>query len=133
VLDYSAAVDCALREPAGEQAQEEPKDWGRSPRLRQDCGEWPAQGRYAILRAMDPVPPTTPTWLRWLRQTGRGTTAAAVLEAVSPLAAVGAQFLYLVQPLFSTSTELRRTARLLEDPGLLSRVIEDLGASEGGR
>jgi hypothetical protein len=82
---------------------------------------------------MDPVPPTTPTWLRWLRQTGRGTTAAAVLEAVSPLAAVGAQLLYLAQPLFSTSTELRRTARVLEDPGLLSRILEELDASEDER
>lgn len=82
---------------------------------------------------MDPVPPTTPTWVRWLHQTGRGTTAAAVLEAVSPLAIVGAQVLYLLHPLFGASTDLYRTARLFEDPTSLDRLIKDLDHSERGR
>ena len=82
---------------------------------------------------MDPVPPTTPTWLRWLHQTGRGTTAAAVLEAVSPLATVGAQVLYLLHPLLPPSADLHRTARLLEDPASLDRLIEDLERSENSQ
>ncbi len=82
---------------------------------------------------MDPVPPTTPTWLRWLHQTGRGTTAAAVLEAVSPLATVGAQVLYLLHPLLAPSADLTHTARLLENPASLDRLIEDLENSEHNR
>jgi hypothetical protein len=75
---------------------------------------------------MDPVPATMPTWLRWLQETGRGTTAAAVLEAVSPLATVGAQALYLLHPLFAPTTDLARTARLLEDSDSFERVIAEL-------
>ena len=79
---------------------------------------------------MDPVPATTPTWLRWLHETGRGTTAAAVLEAVSPLATVGAQALYLLHPLFAPTTDLARTARLLEDPDSFERLIAELDRPE---
>jgi hypothetical protein len=82
---------------------------------------------------MNPVPPTTPTWLRWLHQTGRGTTAAAVLEAASPLATVGAQVLYLLHPLLAPSTDLRRTAQLLEDPAAYDRLIQDLEHSGDDR
>jgi hypothetical protein len=75
---------------------------------------------------MDPHPPLMPTWLRWLQQTGWGTTAAAFLDAVSPLAPVGAQVLYLIQPITGGNFSLARTAEILEDPAALARTIEAL-------
>lgn len=82
---------------------------------------------------MDPVSPLMPTWLRWLHQTGGGMTAAAVLEAVSPLAPVGAQVLYLLQPICGRSTAMANTAHLLEDREALARAIAELEQPENGR
>ena len=64
-------------------------------------------------------------WNRSLHRWGVQHLVASVLEAVGPLSLVGAQFVYLGQPLLSAALpaeHLDALARLLEDP-LQSRAF----------
>jgi hypothetical protein len=57
-------------------------------------------------------------WARNLHQWGLKDVLATFLEAVGPLAILGAQFIYLGQPLLSgrsTSNHLQAIANMLED------------------
>ncbi|MGD0611485.1 MAG: hypothetical protein ABSB41_08195 [Anaerolineales bacterium] len=69
----------------------------------------------------DPVSKTRASWPQWadfLRQHGLEDLAAWALEAVGPLAILGAQALYLGEPLLRpalSDTQLAALAGLLED------------------
>ena len=51
-----------------------------------------------------------------LRRTGLGSVAAALLEGFAPLAPLGAQGLFLLQPLFGGGETWQAVAKALEDP-----------------
>jgi hypothetical protein len=58
-------------------------------------------------------------WNRSLHRWGVQNLVASVLEAFGPLSILGAQFVYISQPLLSTAVpadHLEALARLLEDP-----------------
>ena len=59
------------------------------------------------------------TWARVLHRWGLENAAASVLEALGPLAVVGAQLVYLTQPIasvFLPDKHLQAFAELLEEP-----------------
>lgn len=71
----------------------------------------------------DSLPGTRSSWPRWadfLRQRGLGALAAWALDALAPVAVLGAQLLHfgspLIRPAFS-SGQVESLADLLEDPG----------------
>jgi hypothetical protein len=58
------------------------------------------------------------SWARFLQQRGLAAFAARLIEATGPLAFVGAQAIYLGQPLFSApgnAGELQAMAEMLEN------------------
>jgi hypothetical protein len=104
--------------------------WRMEDQPRQGWREWLAWYRYAILRAMDPSQPFVPPWLQRLHHGGKGGLAAALLEAVSPLAPVGAQLLYMLQPVLGSGDNLSLTASLLEDEERLKATVKALEQGE---
>ena len=60
--------------------------------------------------------------VRFLRRAGLGSAAAACLEAMRPLALLGAQFAYGAAPLFGARADWIALGRRLEEP----REIDDL-------
>ncbi len=59
-------------------------------------------------------------WANTLHRWGVEGPAAALLEGLGPLALVGAQLVYLSEPVLSfliAPAQLRELARMLEDPG----------------
>jgi hypothetical protein len=64
---------------------------------------------------------------RKLRRTGMGGVAAVLLEAAGPLALIGAQAAYIVEPLFG-GEELHSIGRVLEDPKKVRLLIDQLRA-----
>jgi len=67
------------------------------------------------------------------RRTGLGSIAAALLEGFSPLAPLGAQGLFLLQPLFGGGETWQAVAQALENPQQLDDLAADLrgGAQHG--
>lgn len=77
-----------------------------------------------------------------IERAGLSGVATVFLETVKPLAWVGAQVLYVIQPIFeglgvvrphSDSGSLPRMAEFLEREGSVDEVIERLDASSKGR
>lgn len=67
----------------------------------------------------------------WLRRMGLGAFAAALLEAGRPLAPLGAQLSYMVDPLLSGSgLSFLEMGRLLEDPERLEDLARRLHDEE---
>ncbi len=67
----------------------------------------------------------------WLRDSGLEPWLGALLEAAAPLAPLGAQALYLVEPLAGGRRAwLRDWARRLEEPEALLRLAEQLQEGE---
>ncbi len=59
-----------------------------------------------------------PVWARFLQRRGLAGIAAGIIDAAGPFAFVGAQAIYLGQPLFDqhgSANSLRAIATLLED------------------
>jgi len=66
---------------------------------------------------LSPVRASWPQWAGFLRQHGLEGLAVWALEAVGPLAILGAQVLYLGRPLIPASdAQLDALAGMLEDP-----------------
>jgi hypothetical protein len=69
----------------------------------------------------------------WLRRMGLGAFAAALLEAGRPLAPLGAQLSYMVDPLLGGSgLSFLEMGRLLEDPRRLEELAQHLQNGEDG-
>lgn len=67
-----------------------------------------------------------------LRRAGLNGVAALFLEAFGPLALLGSQAAYLIEPLFgSWGDQVGELARLLEDPSALPALVEQLKRGEG--
>jgi hypothetical protein len=74
----------------------------------------------------------TKKFVRWLRQMGLNGLAASLLEAAGPLASVGAQVTYMIEPLIGTrDSQISELARTLEDPEGVLQLIEALRSEEG--
>ena len=70
---------------------------------------------------------------RWLQRVGLNQPVAFILEAIGPLAFLGAQAAFLVEPLIGASDNpVGDFARLLEDPTQVSELVERLRAEEEG-
>lgn len=70
---------------------------------------------------------------RWLQRVGLNQPAAFILEAIGPLAFLGAQAAFLVEPLIGASDNpVGDLARLLEDPTQVSELVERLRTEEEG-
>ena len=70
--------------------------------------------------------------IRLLGGTGVGYILAAVLEAASPLAPIGAQALYALEPIFRSETsDWSDLGHALEDPAQLDALISSLRTGEG--
>jgi len=96
-----------------------------------DGGWWPGRFGCAILREMDSITSVSERIAGSLRRARLEGVAAAVLEACAPLAVLGAQAAYVVEPfLGGGGTRASDLARLLEDPAGVADLIERL--REGG-
>ena len=74
----------------------------------------------------------TKKFVRWLRQMGLNGLAASLLEAAGPLAYLGAQVTYMIEPLIGTrDSQISELARTLEDPEGVLQLIEALRSEEG--
>ena len=63
----------------------------------------------------------------WLRNFGLGTIAAGFLEAFRSMTYIGAQMLFLVEPVFGGRNDsIQDFARLLEDPEQVDDLINRL-------
>ena len=70
---------------------------------------------------------------RWLQRVGLNQPAAFLLEAIGPLAFLGAQAAFLVEPMFGVSNNpIGDLARLLEDPTQVSELVERLRTEDEG-
>ena len=70
---------------------------------------------------------------RWLQRVRLNQPVAFLLEAIGPLAFLGAQAAFLVEPLLGTSDKrIGDLARLLEDPTQVSELVERLRTEEEG-
>ncbi|MDD5369315.1 MAG: hypothetical protein PHQ40_09525 [Anaerolineaceae bacterium] len=70
-----------------------------------------------------------PVWARFLQRNGLANLAADLSEIAGPLAILGAQALYLGQPLFgrkAAGESLQALAQLLEDPTELTQFARFL-------
>ena len=68
-----------------------------------------------------------------LQQRGWGAAALLLLDAGRPLAFIGGQLLWLLQPTLTTigaTTEVGQLARLLENPSALDALITRLEATD---
>lgn len=76
--------------------------------------------------------PYRPIWEKWasrLQGSGLGGLAAALLQASGPLTLVGAQLVYLSQPVFNSlvpDEQLNALAALLEEPAQTEAFIDQL-------
>jgi hypothetical protein len=68
-----------------------------------------------------------------LHRLGLGSIAAALLDGLAPLAPLGAQGMYLLEPLLGPGDGWRKVARTLEDPARFEALASDLrhGAQHG--
>lgn len=67
----------------------------------------------------------------WLRQFGLGIAAAGFLEAFRSLTYIGAQVLFLFEPMIGWHTDsIRDFAQLLEDPDQVDDLIHRLREEE---
>lgn len=68
-----------------------------------------------------------------LLQFGLGSIAATLLEGLAPLAPLGAQGLYMLEPLFGSGEGWQQLAGSLEDPDRLKDLASHLrhGAQHG--
>jgi hypothetical protein len=64
--------------------------------------------------------------VRWLQKTGFGEPSAWLLEALGPLAVLGAQVMYILAPLFPSDRVLTELAGVLEDPHQRAHLMEAL-------
>jgi hypothetical protein len=69
---------------------------------------------------------------RKLRATGMGGILAVLLEAAGPLTVLGAQAAYIADPLFD-GLGLGELGRILEDPGQVSELVDELRTPTDGR
>jgi hypothetical protein len=76
-----------------------------------------------------PIEKSYQEWAQRLRRLGLNQFAAAFLEASGPLNLIGAQLVYISQPLLSglvSDQKLSALARVLEDPGQTEAFIYSL-------
>lgn len=68
-----------------------------------------------------------------LHRLGLGSITAALLEGLAPLAPLGAQGMYLLEPLLGPGEGWRKVARQLEDPARFDALASNLrhGAQHG--
>ena len=70
---------------------------------------------------------------RWLQRVGLNQPVAFLLEAIGPLAFIGAQAAFLVEPMFGVSNNpIGDLARLLEDPTQVSELVKRLRTEDEG-
>jgi hypothetical protein len=95
-------------------------------------GSWSSSfATCAILRAMESETAFTERLAQRLRRTGLGGIACTLLEAVGPLAILGAQACYLAEPfLGGAEGNLGQMGRLLDDPDRTAALIDALRISE---
>lgn len=90
---------------------------------------WLRPEPYAILRAMKAKQPVEDIIHRRLRSLGLAGFGAVVLEAFAPLAMIGAQFAYILEPMVSGGGQrswLGELAGLFERPEQLESFIDRL-------
>lgn len=76
--------------------------------------------------------PTVSIWRQRLEQLGLGAVVDAVLIAMTPIAPIGAQLLYISQPMLTVFVErdsVTRWAKLLEEPNGLNWLRQNLADS----
>jgi hypothetical protein len=67
-----------------------------------------------------------------LAGTGLGNILAAILDAVGPVAPIGAQAIYILDPLLSAEgSDWKALGKALEDPESLEKLIKALRGVEG--
>ncbi|HEY71456.1 MAG TPA: hypothetical protein G4O08_12825 [Anaerolineae bacterium] len=99
--------------------------WGLS-------GAWSAWDGCAILRAMDAQRQFTDRMVEWLQAMGLAEFAAVVLEAAGPLNILGAQAIFMIEPLVSTpGGALGEFGQKLEDPLQVENLVRRL-RKQGG-
>jgi hypothetical protein len=82
---------------------------------------------------LDNFAPRAEAWGAWLRRVGLEGIAGALLDALDPLAPLGAQVLYLAQPtlaLFGSRQTAGELAEILEQPGGLEWLRQTMGLDE---
>ena len=68
----------------------------------------------------------------WLHEAGLAELAASLLEAAGPLAGLGAQALFMLEPLVSSGgSGFHKLALTLEDPDQVSRLVQRLRNHRG--
>jgi hypothetical protein len=77
---------------------------------------------------MDAGGEATSRLVAWLRRAGLNSLAADFLEAAGPLAPLGAQLSYLVDPFVHDSLETY--GRLLEDPAEVQKLVQRLRSEQ---
>jgi hypothetical protein len=101
------------------------EQWGLS-------GAWSAWDGCAILRAMDAQRQFSDRMIEWLQALGLAEFAAAVLEAAGPLNILGAQAIFMIEPLVSAPrSALGELAQELEDPLRVEDLVRRL-REQGG-
>ena len=92
-------------------------------------GAWSAGVGCAILRAMDAQQRFADSMIEWLQDMGLADFIAAALEAAGPLALLGAQAIFMLEPLVSTpGGRLSKLAQTLEDPSQMEGLVQRLRA-----
>jgi hypothetical protein len=78
---------------------------------------------------MKPDGTQPPSWIRQIRARGLGPTVHTALDVLEPLGPLGAQMVWIVQPvfgLFVSAEALADLACALEEPGGIDRLREYL-------
>jgi hypothetical protein len=88
---------------------------------------WPVRDGCAILRAMDAEKPFTENLVDWLQKAGLAEITAVMLEAAGPLTILGAQAIFMFEPLVSSpGSRLRELAHALEDKDQVGHLVQRL-------
>jgi hypothetical protein len=77
----------------------------------------------------NPVEPTVPEWVEQARARGLGNALGVALDVLEPLGPLGAQLLWVAQPLLSvmiSRSALGGVAQALEEPGGIERLRQQL-------
>lgn len=83
------------------------------------------------MEATNPVEPTVPEWVEQAKARGLGHALSVALDVLEPLGPLGAQVLWVAQPLLGimvSSEALSSMAQALEEPGGIERLRQQLEA-----
>ncbi len=95
-------------------------------------GPWPVRDGCAILRAMDAEKQFQDELVDWLQKNGLAEVTAVLLEAAGPLSMLGAQALFMLEPLVSSpGSRLGELAHALEDKDQVRHLVQRL-RDQGG-